>query len=521
MCYDGIRLLRPLNMPGRTAEGGRKMAVHGISGVTTLVKNLVGDVRAHWKTPAQGKYISYKEFTAYSVGGIGVNTINSIFGYVALSANCLLLGSAYGIDPVHLVWMSIIVNILNLVKSPFISMLIDNTNTKYGKFRPYLLWTGIPTAVLICLMAFVPNDFNYTLKCVLLCLIYALTMLFQSTYALAYTSLAQVLTPNGQERTSLLSVSQFIYSLGPSLVNMLLPIFAEFFDGGMLGFSAYRVLFPIFSVAGILLSIWVFKDTNEKIIVPKTYVAKVKFSQGIREIKNNKYFWLIYLYQILGAMKYGIGSILSWYCLYVVRSNSLLGIMNTIIGTASVPGMLLAPVLAKKFGKKNCMIAFNVMRAVFSGLMLVTMNNSVLFLVCLYLATLAVGGDGVLTASATADVFDYQQWKTGKRLEGFITQFGGMLVTAVGMVTSLILPYFYRYYGLGTDYNVLYNADVRTPIFNVMIITTIISCLLTVIPMLFYDMSEKRQQQIVEDLKVRAAAENAQESEGSAENETL
>lgn len=87
------------------------MAVHGISGVTTLVKNLVGDVRAHWKTPAQGKYISYKEFTAYSVGGIGVNTINSIFGYVALSANCLLLGSAYGIDPVHLVWMSIIVNI--------------------------------------------------------------------------------------------------------------------------------------------------------------------------------------------------------------------------------------------------------------------------------------------------------------------------------------------------------------------------------------------------------------------------
>ena len=131
------------------------------------------------------------------------------------------------------------------------------------------------------------------------------------------------------------------------------------------------------------------------------------------------------------------------------------------------------------------------------------------------------GGDGVLTASATADVFDYQQWKTGKRLEGFITQFGGMLVTAVGMVTSLILPYFYRYYGLGTDYNVLYNADVRTPIFNVMIITTIISCLLTVIPMLFYDMSEKRQQQIVEDLKARAAAENAQESEESAENETL
>ena len=145
-----------------------------LSSAVSLVKGVVKDVKDHWKEPAENKYISYREFTAYSVGGIGVNTINSLFNYVALSANCLLLGSAYGIDPVHLVWMSTIVSILNLAKSPFISMLIDNTNTKFGKFRPYLIITGIPTAFLICLMAFIPTDANYTLKCVLLCLIYAL-----------------------------------------------------------------------------------------------------------------------------------------------------------------------------------------------------------------------------------------------------------------------------------------------------------------------------------------------------------
>ena len=56
-----------------------------------MIKNAVLDIRDHWKSPAEGKYISYKEFAAYSFGGIGVNTINSIFGYVALSANCLIL----------------------------------------------------------------------------------------------------------------------------------------------------------------------------------------------------------------------------------------------------------------------------------------------------------------------------------------------------------------------------------------------------------------------------------------------
>lgn len=56
-------------------------------------------------TPPEGRYITYKEFAAYSIGGIGVNTINSLFGYVALNANCLLLGSAYGIAPMDLAVM--------------------------------------------------------------------------------------------------------------------------------------------------------------------------------------------------------------------------------------------------------------------------------------------------------------------------------------------------------------------------------------------------------------------------------
>ncbi len=471
------------------------------------LQGIKNEITAHWNTPDHGKYISYKEFVSYSVGGIGVNTINALFGYVGLSANCLLLGSAYGIAPMDLALMSLIMSILNLIKTPFISMLIDNTNTKWGKFRPYLLYTGVPAAVLLTAMAFVPADMNYTLKCVLLSVIYFCLMIFQSLYALAFTSLAQVLTPNSQERTSLLSVSQFIYSLGPSIVNILLPILAGLFSGGMTGFTAYRVLFPVFSVIGVLLAMITFKGTEEKIIVPKDYVAKVKFTDGIKEMKNNKYFWLITFYNVLGCMKYGIGSILSWYCIYAIRSDTALGIMNAVIGTASVPGMLLAPLLAKKIGKRNCLLAFNLMRSIFCVLMFFTSDTPVIFLGCLYLATLAVGGDGVITTSITADVFDYQQWKTGKRLEGFITQFSGMLVTAASMVTALINPWFYERLGLGNDYSVLYEESIRTPIFNVLIVTSLISCLLCIVPMLFYNMNDKKMSEIIAELKERAKVE--------------
>ena len=473
------------------------------NGIVSKLTATLKSIPAHWNEPVEGKHIAYKEFAAYSFGGIGVNTINSLFGYVGLTASCLLVGSAYGIDPVHLGWMSTFVTIINLLKTPFVSMLIDNTDTKYGKFRPYLILTGIPTAILICLMAFIPNSMNYTAKCITLCGIYVLAMLFQSVYALSFTSLAQVLTPDSGERTSLLSISQFIYSLGPSIVNIILPVFAGMLPGGMKGFTAYRIIFPIFSVIGIALSVWTFKGTKEKIVVPKDYVAKVKFSEGIKSLYGNRHFWLFYLYNILGSMKYGIGSILTWYCIYVMQSDATLGIMNAVIGTASVPGMLLAPMLAKKIGKRNCLIFFNAARAVFAIMMLFTGNTPVLFLGCLYLATLSIGGDGVISASITADIFDYQQWKNGQRLEGFITQFGGMMVSGAGLVTGLILPYFYRHYGLHNDYSVLFDEAVRTPIFNVMIISTVISCVLAIVPVLFYNLNEKTLQKVALELEAR------------------
>lgn len=470
------------------------------------VKEIPREIKNHWKTPAEGKYIPYKEFASYSIGGIGVNTINSLFGYVALNANCLLIGSAYGIKPTHLAWLNIIMGIINLIKTPFISMLIDNTNSKYGKFRPYLLYTGVPTAVLLCLMAFIPNDINYWAKVSVIGVTYACLMIFQALFAQAFTSLAQVLTPNGEERTSLLSVSMFIYSLGPSIVNMLLPILATI-TGGMTDFKTYRIFFPVFSIAGIVLSIITFKGTKEKIVVAKDYVAKVKFSEGIKQVAKNKYFWLINLHTILSALKYGIGSILGWYCIYQIKSDAMLGVMNTVIGTASVPLMLLAPLLAKKLGKRNVLIFTNIIRAVFCAVMLFTMDNTVVFFIFLYLATLTMGGDSVVTTSMTAEIFDYQQWKTGVRLEGFITQFGAMLTTLAGMFTGLIIPYFYEHYGLKEDYTVLYDSAVRTPIFNILIITSIISCLLSVIPMFFYNLKEKNHQKIIEDLKLRAENE--------------
>ena len=81
-----------------------------------------------------------------------------------------------------------------------------------------------------------------------------------------------------------------------------------------------------------------------------------------------------------------------------------------------------------------------------------------------------------------------------------------MLVTAASMLSALINPWFYERLGLGNDYSVLYEESIRTPIFNVLIVTSLISCLLCIVPMLFYNMNDKRMSAIIAELKERAEA---------------
>ena len=88
-----------------------------------------------------------------------------------------------------------------------------------------------------------------------------------------------------------------------------------------------------------------------------------------------------------------------------------------------------------------------------------------------------------------------------------------MIVSGVGLVTGLILPYFYRFYGLHNDYDVLFDEAVRTPIFNVMIITTVISCLLAIVPVLFYNLNSKTLEKIACDLEERKAISDGKTAE--------
>lgn len=484
------------------------------------VKDLVSSVKTHWTTPPEGRYVPYKEIAAYSVGGIGVKFVIYTAWYIGLSATSLLAGSALGLKNGDLVKLTMIATVIGIFLVPLRGMIIDNTRSSKGKFRPYLLYTGIPSGILLTGFAFLPfESMSYNQKLWTLFITYELLQLCYPFYDQAYTTLVQVMSPNSTERADVITVSTFVYSLAPTILGFLVPILAGF-TGGLEHINAYRIIMPIFGIGGALIGLFSYTGTKERIIVAKDYTPKVPFFKGIGAGIQNKYQWARSITGWLILLQGGIGSVTTWYFYYGIKdvlglSTQQQGVLNgtltTILGAAATPAMLLAPLLIRKVGKRNLFIIYILGTTVsMIGMFLFIKQIWVLFAFTWlrgFFTTFTLITDGAMNA----DVLDYQQYKTGERLEGLMAQFVTFIGTFIGMgityLTNTVLMQ--NTYGLTNNYDDLYKASFREPISKGMILLAIVGYVLSLIPFItMYTLTEEDHEGHIGVLKIRAALED-------------
>lgn len=484
------------------------------------VKGLVSGIKTHWTTPPEGRYVPYKEIAAYSVGGIGVKFVIYTAWYIGLSATSLLAGSALGLKNGDLVKLTMIATVIGIFLVPLRGMIIDNTRSSKGKFRPYLLYTGIPSGILLTGFAFLPfESMSYNQKLWTLFITYELLQLCYPFYDQAYTTLVQVMSPNSTERADVITISTFVYSLAPTILGFLVPILAGF-TGGLEHINAYRIIMPIFGIGGALIGLFSYTGTKERIIVAKDYTPKVPFFKGIGAGIQNKYQWARSITGWLILLQGGIGSVTTWYFYYGIKdvlglSTQQQGVLNgtltTILGAAATPAMLLAPLLIRKVGKRNLFIIYILGTTVsMIGMFLFIKQIWVLFAFTWlrgFFTTFTLITDGAMNA----DVLDYQQYKTGERLEGLMAQFVTFIGTFIGMgityLTNTILMQ--NTYGLTNNYDDLYKASFREPISKGMILLAIVGYVLSLIPFItMYTLTEEDHEGHIGVLKIRAALED-------------
>lgn len=484
------------------------------------VKGVVSSVKEHWNTPPEGRYVPYKEILSYSVGGIGVKFLVYTIYDIGLSATSLLAGAALGLKNGDLVKLSIIATIIGIFLGPIRGLIIDNTRSSKGKFRPYLLYTGIPSAAITAVFALLPFEtMSYNRRLYSLFITYMLLQLCYPFYDQAYSTLVQVMSPNSTERADIITVSTFIYSLAPTIKGFVVPLIAGF-TGGLDNIDAYRIIMPVFGIGGALIGIFSYTGTKERIIVSKDYVPKVPFFKGIVAGIQNKYQWAKSINSWFILLASGVGNITTWYFYYGIKEmlnlttakqGALNGTLMTILGAAATPAMFLAPILIRKMGKRNLVIFYLVFNTLcMAGMYLFIENIWVLF-AFVWLREFFAAFPLITDGAINADILDYQQYKTGDRLEGLMGQFVGIIGTFISMGITYFLQtiVMQNHFGLVDNYDDLYQSAFREPLSKGMIIIGIAGYLLSLVPFVtMYTLTEEEHDAHITILKIRAALED-------------
>ena len=533
------------------------------------VVGTVDKVKTYWKTPPKGRYMNFREIAAYSGGGIGAYMIITLGNACLLAMGNTLISSTLGVGATDMYLLYVIAILINIPFTGLRATIIDNTRNKAGKYRPYIVTMAIPTAIICNLIVWFPydklslivgegqifgRDADYVAKCALILILnIALNFIYYFFYD-GYENLIHVLSPNTQERTDVASIKSVVYSFAPTVVNLFTPIIARnLFHTNTTDIRVYRFLYPILAVLGILLCIVVYKYTEEKIVQARTHIVQIKFTDALRAVAKNKYFWIISLAGWIGFLESAYANILNWLYNYGgACSGNVYGLVVTLYGNASLWGMIAAPFCIRKWGKKSVLVVTNMMNVAFILMMLPftqEINNLTIWLIlgCLYLNALMGSFAHILNPSIQADIRDYQQYQTGERIDGMFSAVA-TIGTIITLGTSAVLPVIYERGGITAEmakkvtadpnvlnrmlgdgktvgeilaeqmaagqnnyvnpYSALYDLDIFLPLIHALIVIAAVGAFMNVIPYFWYDFNERKQQSVIRVLKVRAMYED-------------
>lgn len=357
--------------------------------------------------------LSKKEKIAY---GLGDTASNIIFQTVMLFLT-FFYTDIFGISPAVVGTLFLIVRVIDAVTDPVMGALTDATHTKYGSYRPYLLWLAIPFAV-ISVITFTTPAIDDGNKIIYAFVTYTLLMLVYTAINIPYSALGGVLSSNPNERVSIQSYRFVFGMLGGLLVtSCTLPLVTWFGNGN--NELGYQLTMLVMSCLGVVLFLICFRYTKERVINPP---HKLSLKTQLHVLWQNQPFKILCMAALVLLTSMVLRTTLAiYYVKYVLGKEDLITEFVTLGMIGNILGCACAQPLSKRFDKKVAYVYLQYISAILSCLAFFVPNEHVLlaflvyFLWCLFtqMAT-------PLLWAKMADAIDYGVWQNGRRLTGLV-----------------------------------------------------------------------------------------------------
>ena len=357
--------------------------------------------------------LSKKEKIAY---GLGDTASNIIFQTVMLFLT-FFYTDIFGISPAVVGTLFLVVRVIDAVTDPIMGALTDATHTKYGSYRPYLLWLAIPFAV-ISVITFTTPALDDGNKIIYAFVTYTLLMLVYTAINIPYSALGGVLSRNPNERVSIQSYRFVFGMLGGLLVtSCTLPLVKWFGDGN--NELGYQLTMLVMSCLGVVLFLICFRYTRERVINPP---HKLSLKTQLHVLWQNQPFKILCMAALVLLTSMVLRTTLAiYYVKYVLGKEDLITEFVTLGMIGNILGCACAQPLSKRFDKKAAYVYLQYISAILSCLAFFVPNEHVLlaFLVYFLWCFFTQMATPLLWAKM-ADAIDYGVWQNGRRLTGLV-----------------------------------------------------------------------------------------------------
>jgi len=482
--------------------------------------------------PETGK-LSVKEKIGYSLGDGAANFIFQTMMLLQLS----FYTDTFGLSAGAAATLFLIARLWGAVCDPVFGALADRTNTRWGKFRPWILWTALPFGVLGYL-AFKTPELSASGKLLYAYITYFLLLTIYSANNNPYSALSGVITGNMKERTSLSSFRFVVVTLATiAIQGFTLPMVNHFGQGS--SSKGYQITMGIFGALAVIFFLITFLTTKERIKPPLQQKSSLK--QDLLDLVHNRQWvmmFIVFLFMfIFLAMR---NSILLYYFRYYLDPESMrsflvnidkvlfgllnglgmtgaganfadntFSVINIISQLTAIAGIALSNSLAKRFGKRNVFRTWLTVAAVVAALFFIIPPSAVMLTFILsVLFNFSWGVTMPLPWAMMADVADYSEWKNNRRATG-ITFAGIVVGLKVGLAIGGALAGW-----LLKGYGYVPNAE-QTPAALKGIRLTVsiypaITIIICVIALFIYSIGKKTEDQMQDELAARRKADASQ-----------
>ncbi len=481
-------------------------------------------------------YVPKKEWMAYCIGALGQGMV---YGIMSSYISDFYL-NVLKVTPIFVLLLMLLARIWDAINDPIMGFIVDHLNPKNGKMKSYLLYTPIPVAILTMLLFTAPNLAD-SQKMIYALITYVAWGMIYTSSDVPFWSLPNALTPNADERGSIISKARTFNGVGsavPMAMFMLLGFVLPKFNlsGTALEQTKYSTMALVCSVIGNLLFIRVYFKSKERVNIPVPAKKEKGQPGSLKLIFTCKPLMLTALMGILSAARYMFqaGAVhVARYSFYIGKDTTGLSgteleqalqgniskvsmIMQVACAVGMFGAMIAVTPLIKRFSYKQIIIVSSLMGAASSlAMWFIGYEHFWACVPLLIISTIPCGTINVCAFAMVGDCLDYMELKTGVRLTGmgsaiqsFVTKFGNAIATSAIILMYIVTDLDVSKISASYTVNPLdMTPAVRSGIFSIISIIPAVSLVLCIIPMFFYKITGKyrddMEQELAEQRKAR------------------